>query len=141
MYLNSTYTELLEKMYSEKNSTKVREVAREMYLETALVFDLGYVQVPLIKKILERIVQNYGFKATLDGLRSTLSNLDASVSAEAAEKLNKIILIASGIIGFLTMLLMIFTASHTNLYLLIIPIILVISIYITSRHYRLINLR
>ncbi|MGC9116940.1 MAG: hypothetical protein ACP5ID_05020 [Conexivisphaera sp.] len=70
----------------------VRRTARKIYVETAPIFDLGYVQVPLIRKILERIVQQYGFKATLDVLKSALAALDASMSAEVMEKLNVIIL-------------------------------------------------
>jgi hypothetical protein len=106
MYLNSTYTELLERLRNPETYSEVREIAREMYMETALLFDLGYVQVPLLRKILERIVEDYGFKETLQGLRATLSSMDASVSAEASETLNKVILWASAIVGLMTMGLM-----------------------------------
>ncbi|MGC9209615.1 MAG: hypothetical protein ACP5GH_07260 [Nitrososphaeria archaeon] len=106
MYLNSTYTELLERLRNPETYSEVREIAREMYMETALLFDLGYVQVPLLRKILERIVEDYGFKETLQGLRATLSSMDASVSAEMSETLNKVILWASAIVGLMTMGLM-----------------------------------
>jgi len=101
LYLNSLYSELLKdlerskELRSKELGRAARERAREIYVRTALTFDLGYVQVPLIRKILERIVETYRFKATLDGIKSALSALDASISAEAAEKLNVIILIVS----------------------------------------------
>jgi len=96
LYLNSLYSELLKDLERfEELGRAAREMAREIYVRTALMFDLGYVQVPLLRKILERIVETYKFKATLDGIKSALSALDALASAEAAEKLNVIILIVS----------------------------------------------
>jgi hypothetical protein len=105
LYLNSLYSELLKEFENfEEHAREARERAREIYVQTALTFDLGYIQVPLIRKVLEKIVETYGFKSTLDGIKSALSALDASTSAEATEKLNIIILIV-GVLTVLTTLL------------------------------------
>jgi len=94
LYLNSLYSELLKEFENlEEHAREARKRAREIYVQTALTFDLGYIQVPLIRKVLEKIGETYGFKSTLDGIKSALSALDASTSAEATEKLNVIILI------------------------------------------------
>jgi hypothetical protein len=92
----------------EEHAREARERAREIYVRTSLTFDLGYIQVPLIRKVLEKIVETYGFKSTLDGIKSALSALDASASAEATEKLNVIILLVGLYTVFATIFLTVF---------------------------------
>jgi ABC-type multidrug transport system fused ATPase/permease subunit len=127
LYLNSLYSELLKEFENlEEHTREARERAREIYVRTSLTFDLGYIQVPLIRKVLEKIVETYGFKSTLDGIKSALSALDASTSAEATEKLNVIILI----VGLLTVLtsLLTFPKYWWLIILLIILIVLLVGI-------------
>ncbi|MFP3131678.1 MAG: hypothetical protein RXR51_08935, partial [Nitrososphaeria archaeon] len=127
LYLNSLYSELLKEFENlEEHAREARERAREIYVRTSLTFDLGYIQVPLIRKVLEKIVETYGFKSTLDGIKSALSALDASTSAEATEKLNVIILI----VGLLTVLttLLTFPKYWWLIILLIILIVLLVCI-------------
>jgi|GEM_PF-2171668 len=122
LYLNSLYSELLKEFENlEEHAREARERAREIYVQTALTFDLGYIQVPLIRKVLEKIVETYGFKSTLDGIKSALSALDASTSAEAAEKLNVIILIVGLYAVFTTIVLKVFPEYY---WLLIVVLIL-----------------
>jgi len=71
--------------------------------------------------VLEKIVETYGFKSTLDGIKSALSALDASTSAEAAEKLNVIILIVGLYAVFTTIVLKVFPEYY---WLLIVVLIL-----------------
>ena len=109
LYLNSLYSELLKEFENlEERAREARERAREIYVRTSLTFDLGYIQVPLIRKVLEKIVETYGFKSTLDGIKSALSALDASTSAEATEKLNVIILLVGLYTVFATIFLTVF---------------------------------
>jgi hypothetical protein len=123
LYLNSLYSELLKDLERfEELGRAAREMAREIYVRTALMFDLGYVQVPLLRKILERIVETYKFKATLDGIKSALSALDALASAEAAEKLNVIILIVS-IYAVLTAWLQGTHPNYSWLALVVLPLV------------------
>lgn len=123
LYLNSLYSELLKDLERfEELGRAAREMAREIYVRTALMFDLGYVQVPLLRKILERVVETYKFKATLDGIKSALSALDALASAEAAEKLNVIILIVS-IYAVLTAWLQGTHPNYSWLALVVLPLV------------------
>jgi len=122
LYLNSLYSELLKEFENlEEHAGEARERAREIYVRTALTFDLGYIQVPLIRKVLEKIVETYGFKSTLDGIKSALSALDASASAEATEKLNVIILI----VGLLTVLTTLLTFPKYWWLIILIVVVLV----------------
>ena len=122
LYLNSLYSELLKEFENlEEHAREARERAREIYVQTALTFDLGYIQVPLIRKVLEKIVETYGFKSTLDGIKSALSALDASTSAEATEKLNVIILI----VGLLTVLTTLLTFPKYWWLIILIVVVLV----------------
>ncbi len=122
MDTNSVYTELLKQMRSETQEINydIRKLARKIYVETALLFDLGYVQTPLIRKILQVLVEQYGFKSTLEGLRSTLSALDTSASAEAVEGLNVIIIIIGVVTIMTTILPLSFTEKAIALAILII---------------------
>jgi len=136
LYLNSLYSELLKEFENfEEHAREARKRAREIYVQTALTFDLGYIQVPLIRKVLEKIVETYGFKSTLDGIKSALSALDASTSAEATEKLNIIILI----VGFLTVLTTLLTFPKYWWLIILIFLLVGILLYIFRKKFKKIH--
>jgi hypothetical protein len=136
LYLNSLYSELLKEFENfEEHAREARERAREIYVQTALTFDLGYIQVPLIRKVLEKIVETYGFKSTLDGIKSALSALDASTSAEATENLNVIILIVGLYAVLATLVLKVFPEYYWLLIVLFVLLSLV-TLYIAIQLYK-----